>query len=151
MRRIVTTMGAATIAGIGLTASSAATAPRSPLLPSALLPLSDHDSYSTNETGCQFAFTQGNDTYLFMIGHSVIIRTAPGRAGLNACTISDAQFSAFGDGPGTVSCGGRTLGVRRTGRVTSHEEADSADGPAALTMTQAGHTRTVRGAWGSAC
>ena len=119
--------------------------------PAPLLPLSDKDAYSTNEMGCQFAFDQGRRTYLFMIGRHLIIRTAPGRAGLHACPITDRQFGAFGDGPARITCAGRTLSIRRTGRTIGHPEADSAESPAALSITRAGRTRTMNGRWGSAC
>lgn len=116
-----------------------------------LLPLSDRDAYSTRDTGCEFGFRQGRETFLFVIGHSLIVRTAPGRAGLNVCRITDRQFGTFGDGAAAVDCAGRSFSVRRTGRVVSHEEADSAEGPALLTMRRGNAVRLIRGTWGSAC
>lgn len=135
------------VMGAALCGSVAIAAPAS----DRLLPLSDKDAYSTSEMGCQFAFDQGRATYVFMIGRSLLIRTAPGRAGLHACRITDRQFGGFGDGGTAISCAGRSLAVRRTGRVTSNPEADSAGGPALLTITRHGRTRAIRGTWGSAC
>jgi hypothetical protein len=113
-----------------------------------LLPLSDPDAYSTNESGCEFGFRQGRDTFVFMIGRSLILRDAAGR---HVCRITDRQFGRFGYGPTAISCAGRRFTLRQTGPVVSHEEADSAEGPAALTIRQGGRTRVVTGRWGTAC
>ena len=117
-------------------------------VPSALLPLTEQDFSSTQETGCQFSFAQGRNTYIFMIGADFLMRT---QQGLATCKITDAQFQALGEGRGAVICGGRKLAIRRTGKVQSNPEADSASGPASLTMTEGTRSRTVRGDWGSAC
>lgn len=116
-----------------------------------LLPLSDADAYRTRETGCEFGFRRGRQTFVFMIGRSLILRDAPGRAGLHVCRITDRQFGAFGDATASIACGGSTLAVRRTGRTIGHPEADSAETPAVLTIRRGGATRSIRGTWGSAC
>lgn len=137
------------IALLGLLVPAAvAAAPATWLKPSPLLPLSEADMASTAETGCQLAFTQGRGTYLFVIGHSLLMRTAKG---LSTCTVTEAQFQEFGEKPTAILCGGRALAMRRTERVASHPDADSADGPASLTMMEGGVSRVVRGNWGSAC
>ena len=133
-----------------LAASAALPAPAQSAarLPSALLPLSDADFAKSRETGCQFSFMQGRSTYIFMIGSDFLMRT---KAGFALCKITDAQFQSLGNGRGAITCGGRKLAVRRTGKITANPEADSAVGPASLTMTEGGRSRTVRGNWGSAC
>jgi len=138
------------VAAAALLASAALPAPAQSAarVPSALLPLSDKDMESTQETGCQFLFSQGRSTYIFMIGSDFLMRT---QQGLATCKITDAQFQSFGEGRGAVACGGRKLAIRRTGKVQSNPESDSASGPAALTMTEGTRSRTVRGDWGSAC
>jgi hypothetical protein len=83
-----------------------------------------------------------------MIGHDFMIRTS---AGLVICRISDAQFGAFGDGPATIACGSLRLSVRRTGKIIAHEEADSAEGPALLTVSQGRSKNAIKGDWGTAC
>lgn len=134
----------ALLASAFLPASAQSAAP----VPSALLPLSDADIAKSRETGCQFSFLQGRGTYIFMIGADFLVRT---NRGLSLCKITDAQFQSFGEGRGAITCGGRKLAVRRTGKIQSNPEADSAVGPASLTMTEGGRSRTVRGDWGSAC
>ena len=113
-----------------------------------LLPLSDKDMARTRESGCQSSFSHGNATLIFMIGHDFMIRTG---AGLAICRISESQFGSFGEGPTAVTCGSRRLVVRRTGKVVSHEEADSAEGPARLVVTRGRSRSTVPGDWGTAC
>lgn len=135
------------IASALLLLAQPAPAPSS-IMPTPLRPLSDVDASRATETGCQFVFGQGDDTYLFIIGRSLLMRT---ERGFHHCTITDAQFTGFGEGATRVPCGGRTLAVRRTGRGVSNPEADSAQGPATLTMSQGRFTRSVRGWWGSAC
>ena len=125
-----------------------APAQSAPRVPSALLPLSDKDIASTRESGCQFSFSQGRNTYIFMIGADFLMRT---ERGLSLCKITDAQFQSLGEGRGAMACGGRKVVIRRTGKIESNPEADSASGPAALTMTEGTRSRTVRGDWGSAC
>lgn len=116
--------------------------------PSRLLPLREAEMFSGPETGCQFAFSQGNDSFIFIIGHRLTIRTD---AGVQNCKITDAQFGGLGSDTTTMSCGKRTLSIRPTGPSKSYPEADSTVGPAALTMNEAGRTRTVNGRWSIAC
>lgn len=117
-------------------------------VPSALLPLSDKDIASSQETGCQFSFTRASDTYLFVIGNDFLMRTASGFA---LCRITDAQYMSLGSGSGGVSCAGRRMVIRRTGKRISYRDTDSSEAPAALTMTQRGRSRTMRGTWNTAC
>lgn len=113
-----------------------------------LAPLGEEDMRRTRETGCQSAFTHGQDTLIFMIGHDFMIRTT---SGLAICRISDRQFGTFGDGPTTIACGSRRFAIRRTGRIIAHEEADSAEGPALLTVMQGRAKTAIKGDWGTAC
>ena len=132
----------------GLAVTGSAAMPARTLLPSALLPITDADQTSMTESGCTQSFSQGNDTYLYAIGHTMLMRTA---TGLNRCPVTEAQFQSFGTGPTTLSCGGRRLVLRPVGRSTPNEATDSNGGDATLTMTQGGHSRAVRGTWGVAC
>jgi hypothetical protein len=116
--------------------------------PSRLLPVTDADAYSTGEGGCESGFRRGRDTLLFMIGHSLVLRDGAGR---HVCRITDRQFGGFGYGPTAISCAGRRFTLRRTGAVVTHEEADSAEGPALLTIREGGRVRHVAGRWGTAC
>ena len=145
----------AALAGVtSLASGSVATAPGRAAAASArhaagppLLPVSEGDQTSLHESGCQLSFNTRHDTLVYAIGHSLMIRTAAGRA---VCPITDRQFSAF-TGGGSRSCGGLRLAVRRTGRVTGNEASDSASFPATLTVTGRGRPWTVRGFWGTAC
>jgi hypothetical protein len=83
-----------------------------------------------------------------MIGHEFMIRTHSGR---QACRITDAQFSNFSETHGKIACAGMSLSVRRTGRVRQHPEADSAEGPANLIVSQGRSNRVIPGNWGCAC
>ena len=138
------------LAAAALLASAALPAPAQSAarVPSALLPLSEKDFASTQETGCPFLFSQGRSTYIFMIGSDFLMRT---QQGLATCKITDAQFQSLSQGRGAVGCGGRKLAIRRSGKVQPNPESDSASGPASLTMTEGTRSRTVRGDWGSAC
>lgn len=145
----------ATVIALSLVAagSAAKPAPKSKakpkeVFPSRLLPLTEREMFSGPETGCQFAFSQGDDDFIFIIERRFTIKT---EKGVHNCTITDEQFSGWGSGPVDVSCGGRSLSLKPTGPGKSYPEADSAEGPAALTMTQDGRSRTVQGKWSSAC
>jgi hypothetical protein len=116
---------------------------------SRLLPLSEEDLATSAETGCQFTFSQGDATYIHMIGLDFLIRTADG---LHKCLISQTQWDGFGVGSGTtIACGGRRLSLRRTGPTKAYPETDSAGGSAVLTMAEGARSRTLRGDWGIAC
>lgn len=137
---------AAALLLVGLVGSSAFSART--VIPAPLLPLTEADQTSMAESGCTQRFNQGNDTFLYSIGHTLLMRTA---TGLSRCSVTEAQFQNFGVGPTTLSCGGRRLVLRPVGRSTPNEASDSNGGDATLTMTQGGHSRTVRGTWGVAC
>ena len=128
--------------------TSAAPPARTTAALAGLKPLSEKDMGRTREMGCQSSFSHGRDTLVFMIGHDFMLRT---NAGLSICRISDAQFGTFGEGPATIACGGRRLSLRRTGKIIAHEEADSAEGPALLTVMQGRVKTAIKGDWGTAC
>lgn len=136
--------------------SAAKPAPKSPaakskaqaVFPSRLLPLTEAEMFAGPETGCEFAFSQGDDSFIFVIGHRFTIKTDKG---VHHCPITDEQFSGFGSDGTAVDCGGRRLSVQQTGPGKSYPETDSAEVPIALTMQQAGRSRTVLGKWSSAC
>ena len=140
-------MAAAVAPAFAATGSTAEPAAK-PAVPSRLLPLSEQDMFSGPETGCQLSFSQGNDSFIFIIGSRFTYRTD---AGITNCTISQEDFSGFGSDNRAMFCGGRTFAIRATGNTRTYPQADSAETPAALTMTEAGESRTVRGIWGSAC
>ncbi len=113
-----------------------------------LRPLSDNDRSRTQETGCNFSFDVGNRTYLFAIGHDLMVRTA---AGLSVCHVGDGAVTSFTDGKRAIICGGRKLMLRRTGRITSNEASDSASSPSTLTVTAGRASHVLRGIAGTAC
>lgn len=120
-------------------------------LPAPLLPLSDADQQRSHETGCQTSFLQGDARYVLLLGHDLMIRTAPGAAGLHVCHISDAQFPSFGHDAAAISCAGRRLTMQYAGRTITHAEIESSEGDAVLTMSDGTHSRQVRGGWASGC
>ena len=114
-----------------------------------LYPLSERDLSDTQNSGCECMFRMGRRTTLFrIIEDELTIRTSAGR---QVCRISDEQFSAISDGEGAGDCAGIRMSVRRTGPLRVIPEADSADGPAVLTLTQGETRRTLSGNWGCAC
>lgn len=146
MRKIAIAVAVVLIAGIvtpGITATKRA------ILPPPLLPLSDKDMYSTGETGCETSISQGRDTFLFIIGDSLILRTASGAKGLQVCKPDDVtNFDSSGR---AVSCGGRKFSMRHVGKAIGHEEADSVEGKGVLTMSDGTNSRQVKVSWGTAC
>lgn len=135
-------------AAVGALLLAAAAPPSSP---ARLLPVTDHDADAIRD-GCESWFTQGGETgYLFQAGRDFMIRTAPGRAGLKICHMTDAQTQSFGEGATTVSCGGLRIGIRPYGRAHGSAEADSSWSPAVMTLSQRGRTRAIRGTFGTAC
>ena len=133
----------ATIAGASAIIAQPRSAGRIPLLP-----LSERDLRSTSESGCECTFRIGRSTLVRTIGNELTIRI---RAGRQVCRITDAQFSALSNGRGTASCAGLRLSLRPTGPVTTHPESDSADGPAALSLSARPPRRWHAGRWGCAC
>ena len=113
-----------------------------------LLPLSQRDISATREMGCECHFRIGRITLVQMIGDELTVRT---RVGRQVCAITDNQFSALSNGRGSAACAGLRLSLRPAGRVTTHMESDSAEGPAALTVGQGRARRTLAGRWGCAC
>ncbi len=132
----------------GFVTSSAITAQPRAVATAPLLPLSERDLTATRESGCECGFRVGRNTLVQMIGDELTIRT---RAGRQVCPITDNQFSALSNGRGASACAGLRLSLRPTGRVTTHMESDSAEGPAALTVNQGRVRRTLAGRWGCAC
>lgn len=151
MLKAITLFGAVAVLSLAASGSAAKPAPKpvaKKVFPSRLLPLTEGEMFSGNESGCQLSFMQGNDSFIFIIDHRFTIKT---ETGVHNCTITDEEFSGFGSGPTKVSCGGRTLSIKSTGPTKSYPEADSAETPSALTMSEKGKSRTVQGMWGSAC
>ena len=113
-----------------------------------LFPLGERDLTSTRESGCTCTFDAGRRTLVQVIGNELMLRT---RAGRQVCRISDAQFSALSNGRADTACGGLRMSLRRTGRVSAHPEADSADWPASLAVGRGPTRRTLAGRFGCAC
>ncbi|MBN8814101.1 MAG: hypothetical protein J0J06_01480 [Sphingomonas sp.] len=118
------------------------------VLPPPLLPLSEKDM-TTGESGCETSISQGNDTFIYIINQTFILRTASGAKGLQVCRPADVQD--FESGGVTVNCGARRLSMRPVGKTKSHEEADSVEGSGILTMSDGTHSRQVKVSWGTAC
>ena len=113
-----------------------------------LQPLSDKDMMSTRQMGCSCSFDTKSGTLIQAIGNELMVRT---QAGLKVCKISDAQFQKIADASGVHSCGGVRMSVKRTGKVESSIESDSASSPASLTLGEGPSRRSVSGTWGCAC
>ncbi|MGQ0660187.1 hypothetical protein [Sphingosinicella sp.] len=128
--------------------SMIAAQPRAPAATAPLLPLSERDLSATGESGCECSFNSGRGTLMRVIGNELTLST---RAGRQVCRISDNEFSALSNGRANVACAGLRLSLRRTGRISSHPESDSADWPASLTVGQGRLSRTLAGRFGCAC
>jgi hypothetical protein len=113
-----------------------------------LLPLSDKDMMSTRQMGCTCTFDTKSGTLIQAIGNELMVRT---QAGLKVCKISDAQFQKLADASGVHSCGGVRMSLKRTGKVDTSIESDSASSPASLTLGEGAFRRSVSGTWGCAC
>lgn len=120
----------------------------SAMAPAGLVPLSDADTGRITESGCNFGFDTGRKSYVFSINRKMVVRTS---AGLSLCTLPETQIDNFTEAKGSVTCGGRKLTLRRTGRSTGNQEADSVSFPATLTVTGAGAPQILRGTAGTAC
>jgi hypothetical protein len=150
MIEIVLPASLALVAGAAAAAALAPQPPK-PASPSAVVrlqPLSDKDMMSTKQMGCTCSFDTKSGTLIQAIGNEMMVRT---QAGLKVCRISDAQFARFADASGVHSCGGVRMSLRRTGKVRSDIESDSASSPAALTLGEGATRRSVSGSWGCAC
>ncbi len=146
MRKFPVTVAVVLIAGV---VAPGTTATKRAVLPPPLLPLSDKDMYSTGETGCQTAISQGKDTFIFIVGDSMILRTAAGPKGLQVCKPDDV--TNWDDSGRAAACGGRKLSMRHVGKAIGHQEADSVEGNGVLTMSDGKNSRTVKVQWGTAC
>lgn len=113
-----------------------------------LLPLSDQDEQSTQETGCTSTFTHGTHDYLQLIDTELLFRD---RHGLHACRLTRAATEALETGRGNVSCAGYWLGIRSSGKATSNLASDSSSRRAILTIDRGGAANSMRGIWGVAC
>jgi hypothetical protein len=139
----------AALVTFGVGASTLTAQPRRALPPTGpLYNLNERDLAASGESGCECSFSAGRNTLIQVIGNALTVRT---RAGRQDCRISDAQFSALSNGRGNAACAGLRLSLRPTGRVTTHMESDSAEGPAALTVSQGRARRTIAGRYGCAC
>jgi hypothetical protein len=111
--------------------------------------LSDRDLRRINESGCEFGFgPTPRETLVFGMNNKIMIRVGAQPA---ICPIAEARFSAFAEGKGSLTCGGRRLTLRRTGSIVSSVEADSAAFPAELTISRGSRAQKVRGMAGTAC
>ncbi|MBS0478503.1 MAG: hypothetical protein JSR79_04300 [Proteobacteria bacterium] len=144
----IAAIAAAAVLVAGL-AVPGATATKRAVLPPPLLPLSEKDMYSTKETGCETSVGQGKDTFIFLIGESMILRTAPGPKGLQVCRPPNVYD--FDDTGKSVVCGDRRLSLKHVGKAVSHPEADSSEGSGILTMSDGTNSRQVKVSWGTAC
>lgn len=113
-----------------------------------LLPLSDQDERSTQETGCTSTFTVGRRDYLQLVGTELLLRD---RRGLHSCRFTTVDTEDLETGRGNVSCSGYRLGIRSSGKATSNPASDSSSRRAVLTIDRAGVATSMRGIWGVAC
>ncbi len=113
-----------------------------------LVPLSDEDEQSTQETGCTFTFTGAGHDYLQLIGSELMLRDPQG---LRSCRLTEREGEDLETGKGTASCSGYRLHIRATGRSTSNAATDSSSGRAVLTVDHGGAASSMRGIWGVAC
>ncbi|WP_380787769.1 hypothetical protein [Sphingomonas sp. R86521] len=113
-----------------------------------LLPLSDQDERSTQETGCTSTFTVGGHDYLQLVGTELLLRD---RQGLQSCRLTTVETDDLETGRGTVSCSGYRLRIRSSGKATSNLASDSSSRRAVLTIDRGGVATSMRGIWGVAC
>ncbi|MFG1465483.1 hypothetical protein V5F77_21605 [Xanthobacter sp. DSM 24535] len=111
-----------------------------------LVPLSEDDERSSQQSGCMFLFSVSPKDYVQLIDGELMFRTL---SGLHVCHIANAD--AFMDARESAVCDGISLKLRRTGRITHNPASDSSTGPAQLLIGQGGVSRTLRGTWGVAC
>jgi len=150
--RIVHGIATASLALLaGVSGSAAMTSPQPEPTKQArvlLLPLSEADLTSTQETGCTCTMEVRNRSLVQAIGNELMVRT---RAGRQVCRLTDARFQQISGATGTYRCGGLSMTLRRTGRSQSHQESDSFTVPAALAVSQGRARQTLNGIWGCAC
>lgn len=113
-----------------------------------LLPLSDQDERSTQETGCTTTFTLGRQDYLQLVGSELLLRD---QHGLHACRFTEASTENLETWRGSVSCSGYRLRIRSSGKSTSNLASDSSSRRAVLTVDRGGGATSMRGIWGVAC
>ncbi|WP_313537476.1 hypothetical protein [Sphingomonas sp.] len=113
-----------------------------------LVPLSDADEQSTQETGCTFTFAGAGHDYLQLVGSELMLRDSQG---LRSCRLNATEGEELETGKGTASCSGYRLHIRATGRSTSNAATDSNSGRAVLTVDRGGAVTSMRGIWGVAC
>jgi hypothetical protein len=113
-----------------------------------LVPLSDADVQSTQETGCTFTFTGAGRDYLPLVGSELMLRD---QQGLRSCRLTEKEGEDLETGQATASCSGYRLRIQATGRSTSNAATDSSSGRAVLTVNHGGVATSMRGMWGVAC
>jgi len=113
-----------------------------------LVPLSDADEQSTQETGCTFTFTGAGRDYLQLVGSELMLRD---QQGVRSCRLTEKEGEGLETGQGTASCSGYRLRIQATGRSTSSAATDSSSGRAVLTVDHGGVATSMRGIWGVAC
>jgi hypothetical protein len=113
-----------------------------------LLPLSDQDERSTQETGCTSTFTLGRYDYLQLVGTELLLRD---RNELHSCRFTTVATEDLETGRGNVSCAGYRLRIRSFGKATSNLASDSSSRRAVLTIDRDGVATSMRGIWGVAC
>lgn len=113
-----------------------------------LVPLSDADEQSTQETGCTFTFTAAGHDYLQLVGSELMLRD---QHGLRSCRLTEAEGEGLETGRGAASCFGYRLHIQPLGRATSNAATDSSSGRAVLTVDHGGVATRMRGIWGVAC
>jgi hypothetical protein len=138
---------------VGVAAATGAPAPKpQPAKPAPaivrLLPLTDKDMMSTRQMGCTCTFDSKSGTLVQAIGNEMMVRT---QAGLKVCRIGEAQFQKLADASGVHNCGGVRMSLKRTGKVDTSIESDSASSPASMTLGEGPSKRSVSGSWGCAC
>jgi hypothetical protein len=113
-----------------------------------LVPLSDADEQSTQETGCTFAFMRAGHDYLQLVGSELMLRD---QQGLRSCRLTEKEGEGLETGQGSASCSGYRLHIHAIGRATSNAATDSSGGRAVLTVDHGGVATSMGGMWGVAC
>jgi hypothetical protein len=140
-------MFTAIVAAAAWTPVSIRAEPRAQAL-AALLPLSDQDERSTQETGCTSTFTLSRQDYLQLVGTELLLRDW---YELHSCRFTTVAIEDLETGRGNVSCAGYRLRIRSFGKATSNLASDSSSRRAVLTIDRDGVATSMRGIWGVAC